>query len=119
MSVLRVLADRVEHLADFEIAIADVDVLDVVAHQLVEGAHVLDRVGDRQRPRLVDVADFFQQADQFLMAFVLALDAKLFEHPFGAVHVLLHRSRRAFGLGGLLGRLSGHVEYLQKSEGLF
>jgi hypothetical protein len=85
---LGVLANRVEHLADFEIAVADVDVLDVVAHQLIDGAHVFDRVGDRHGAGLVDVPHILQEADQLGGRVLLSRQSEFFQDVDGFVEIL-------------------------------
>jgi hypothetical protein len=109
---LRIVPNRIEHLANFEIAIPDVDILDVLPHQLVEGAHVPDRIGDGERPRLIDVSNLLKQADQLAWGLFAALQAELLQHVDGLIEVLLRISAafssRRLADGLRLNSLAGH-----------
>ncbi len=102
---LAVFADRIEHLADFEIAIAEGDVFNVVADELIEGTHVLEHLGDCQHLRFIEMLDVFEQIDQFVLRVGLAAEPKPFERRKGSVEVLPHGSlvSRSGGRRGTLG----------------
>ncbi len=56
-----VFANRVKHLRDVHVPVADLDALDIFTDQRIEGAHVLNHIGDRQHFGFVQMADVFQQ----------------------------------------------------------